>query len=513
MINASSSVKQLSIGAVFTPLKWAKFAIQELGLFRRWMEGATIFDPTMGEGNLLEALIQYGLEFHFTAAELPIHNLYGVELNTGYFETFFLKIKEKYGISLPRENYINEDIFFLPEEKTFDIIFGNPPWQNFVDLPAIYKHQIRNLFFEYDLVGNSRKLLLGGARIDIAALVIQKVIQKNLKKNGEALFFMPLSLLLNEGANQFFRTYKINHIPYRIPKIYDFNDENVFEGISTRYGLVHFQRDIEQIFPIPFRRMEKKEWKNYYAKPLFHITDPLSIVLESDDNPLGEFQPLILPRHSAPRQGINTCGANDLFFFEEYKEIDAETCCVSNKEQQSILLPKEYVHPLLTGINFRDASFPPKKWVLIPYNNKGKALTFTQIQAESLLHQYLLQHKERLANRKGVLMQAQVTKGIWWAMQGIGAYNYAPYKVVWEAYGKTEFRPIIVEGTWQANQSLQAFIPTESLEKAKKIHKKLQDKRVEDYLLSLKMEGTMNWAQPGKIKKLISYEDETLRLF
>lgn len=508
-----SSLKELSIGAVFTPLKWARFAIQELGLFRKWMAGATIFDPTMGEGNLLEGLIQYGRDFGFPLTELPVHNLYGVELNTGYFEEFFAKIKREYDIDLPRENYLNEDIFFLPEEKTFDIIFGNPPWQNFVDLPNVYKNHIRNLFFEYDLVGNSQKLLLGGARIDIAALVIQKAIQKNLKKNGEALFFMPLSLLLNDGANTIFRTYKINKIPYRIPKIYDFNDEDVFGGVSTRYGLVHFVRDIEQVFPIPFHRLEKKEWKKYFAKPIFHDTDPLSIVLEEHDNPLGKFQSIVLPRASAPRQGINSCGANDIFFFDKYEEIDENTCLVSNKEQKEISLPKAFVYPLLTGFNFRDRTAEAQKWVLIPYHKTGKALTLGQIKAEPLLAKYLLSHEERLRNRKGVLMQAQVAKGTWWAMLGIGPYNFSAYKVVWEAYGKTEFRPMIVEGNWQANQSLQAFIPLETLSLAEKIHEKFLDKRIEDYLRSLKMEGTMNWAQPGKIKKLISYEDETLVLF
>jgi len=27
------------------------------------------------------------------------------------------------------------------------------------------------------------------------------------------------------------------------------------------------------------------------------------------------------------------------------------------------------------------------------------------------------------------------------------------------------------------------------------------------------MEGTMNWAQPGKIKKIIKFEEESLTLF
>jgi hypothetical protein len=53
---------------------------------------------------------------------------------------------------------------------------------------------------------------------------------------------------------------------------------------------------------------------------------------------------------------------------------------------------------------------------------------------------------------------------------------------------------------------LQAFIPVKSLAEAERIQKDLSDKQIENYLLSFKMEGTMNWAQPGKIKKIIKYE-------
>ena len=52
---SSSDSRSLKIGAVFTPLRWAEFAIERFGLFERWLAGATVLDPTMGEGNLLEA--------------------------------------------------------------------------------------------------------------------------------------------------------------------------------------------------------------------------------------------------------------------------------------------------------------------------------------------------------------------------------------------------------------------------------------------------------------------------
>ena len=58
-------------------------------------------------------------------------------------------------------------------------------------------------------------------------------------------------------------------------------------------------------------------------------------------------------------------------------------------------------------------------------------------------------------------------------------------------------------GTWQINQSLQAGMSFTNKREANKVLRQLKAPFVEAYLRSLMMEGTMNWAQPGKIKKLL----------
>jgi hypothetical protein len=110
------------------------------------------------------------------------------------------------------------------------------------------------------------------------------------------------------------------------------------------------------------------------------------------------------------------------------------------------------------------------------------------------------------------MLNSMLKRGFWWALFGVGEYSFFNFKVVWEAYGKTTFKPKIFEGNWQANQSLQAFIPLKSHQEAKRILLDLSDNRIEHYLLSHKMQGTMNWAQPGRIKKLLSYEDEVIKV-
>ncbi|MCZ2132687.1 MAG: SAM-dependent DNA methyltransferase [Bacteroidetes bacterium] len=505
------SDKDLQIGDVFTPIKWGEFAIDKFDLFTKWLNGASIFDPTMGEGNLLESLITFGLSKGLTIDNLPTNNLFGNELNTVYFNKAICKFNEKYGLDMSK-NFTNEDFLRLTQKK-YNIIFGNPPWQNFVDLPDSYKEQIKSYFFKFDLVGNSQNLLLGGSRIDIAALIIQIAIKDFLKQDGEAMIFMPLSLFLNDGANRNFRTYSIGEVKYSIDAIFDFNNEDVFGGIATRYGLSHFIRDKKPIFPIPYYRNEGGTWNCYVAKPMFHETDPLSIISNDEGDNFDSIKPVIIKKESSPRQGINTCGANDVYFFDDLIEVNEDMVGVSNKSKNNIILPKKFIFPLITSKEFKEKLPTPSKWVLLPYNSNGKPLEWQQIQQFPKLGSYLESNKEILQGRKGVLLNVMLNRGHWWALLGAGEYNFFPYKVVWEAYGKKSFNPTVFEGFWQANQSLQAFIPVRTLTEAQRIQAELSDKQIENYLLSLKMEGTMNWAQPGKIKKIIKYEEEFLPLF
>lgn len=493
----------LHIGDTFTPIEWAKFAIKKFDIFEKWLSGCSIFDPTMGEGNLLEALISYGLENGYTLDTLPTNKLFGNELNAAYYQRALIKFKSEFGLDMSAQ-FSNEDIMQL-KPQPYDIIFGNPPWQNFVDLPTSYKEQIKKFFVKYNHIENRKNLLLGNSRIDIASLVIQIALNDFLKKNGDAIFFIPLSILLNDGANKHFRNYKTIDTTYQLTTVFDFNEKIVFKNVATRYGLAHFKSNHQQHFPIPYYRIENKVWKKYIARPIFDKTDPLSIIPSKDKNYLEKIQPIILPKSARPRQGINTCGANDIYFFDTITNLNNEQVMLSNKKKSDILLPRKFIFPLITSNQFRN--LPANKWVLLPYNNEGKPMSWEDISLYPELKLYLENNEERLKNRKGILVQTSIKRGFWWVMLGVGSYNFAKFKIVWEAYGAKTFNPKLFEGNWQANQSLQAFIPADDVTTANKILVALKNNQIEQYLHSLKMEGTMNWAQPGKIQKFIQFSD------
>lgn len=494
----SGNNTDLKIGDIFTPILWGRFAVEKFNIFHKWMDGATIFDPTMGQGDLLSALIIHGLDQGVKPKEMPILNLFGNEMNYSYYKQALQHFHSRFNIDMS-PNFTNRDILELNPRK-HDILLGNPPWQNFNDLPPAYKEKIKPAFEEFKLTGNKKDLLLGRSRIDIAALIIKASIQNFLKQKGEAFFFMPMSLLLNDGAHESFRNYTTNTTNFAPVEVFDFSNVTVFENIATRYGLTHFKRNIEAKFPIPWHIRENDQWVKYKGAPLRNITAPVSVFPENKKNKLNEFRNIQLKKHNTPRQGLNTCGANKIFFFKEHRQLDTETCLLDNNTK----LPSQFIHPLLTAKNFRNQT-NPEVWVLIPYNRDGRPISEGELSQFPELKTYLNKWEQELKGRKGTLIRSWIKKGRWWAMLGVGPYNFAPYKIVWEAYGRKTFAPKIFEGYWQANQALQAFIPCNSKQEAAKILKQLQNPVIEEILLSYQMGGTMNWAQPGKIKRLIDF--------
>jgi len=505
-MNKQSAVQSPPLGAFFTPLMWAKWVVTDNNLFEQWLDGAVVFDPTAGEGSFLEAFISTACDRHIPVTNGMADRLFGVEKERTFGRNFFLKVKRQYGIDFPRRNFKCQDYILSKNATRADIIVGNPPWQNFNDLPPHYKELLKPYYFRYHLVHNSRELLLGGSRIDIAAIVIAKSLTENLKKNGRAYFFIPLSILLNGDAHRSFRAYRLGEIEFAVQRVHDFRNKSIFVGVGTRYGLAAFQRDTKQEFPIPYFECESGEWVQHSAQPAFRPDDPLSIEREEGRSfrAFESFSRIEVPTTSKPRQGVNTCGANGVFIFDSAVQIDDDTVCMSNRERNNVILPSKYLFPMLAKDNFGQTEPVPQRHVLLPYDMAtGKPLHKTELEKEPLLYEYLCSQRSILEKRKGTLINAWISKGFWWALLGVGKYSFMPHKIAWEAYGKNTYMPKVFAGNWQGNQALHAYIPTEDGAAANDICEKLRDPVVQLYLSSQRMQGTCNWAQPGRISRLL----------
>jgi hypothetical protein len=187
---------QRKFGAFFTPPEWANKLVKKY-CFKEWLAGATVLDPTAGEGVFIKSFLNVAKEQGIELTRERICRLYGIELNQKYINNFYKSVLTEYNIKFPKTNFIQGDIFFLEKENKADILIGNPPWVNFADLDENYKEKIKHLFVDFGLVRNKIDLLLGNSRIDLATLVITKVLYSNLKENGKAIFF-PSTLHLSK---------------------------------------------------------------------------------------------------------------------------------------------------------------------------------------------------------------------------------------------------------------------------------------------------------------------------
>lgn len=458
----------------------------------------------MGEGHLLEALIAVAISKGIHKEKLPLHLLAGIEKQVKFPPVFLQRIKEKYGIELNSAQFLSADVFAIDHWKDeFDILLGNPPWSTFQELPETDKPYYKQLFQDHGLIADRRRLLLGDSRMELASLVLQKSIGHFLKSEGEAIFYLPLSLFMNEGANRDFRKYISNGSPFALKKIYDLDSTKAFQGISTRSCLAHFQKGAKTNYPIDFFEWNDSEWIGKKAQPFFEENCSLSVSGNAASG-MQEFTKVKIQPSSTPRQGINTCGANHLFFFSRSADAGDGLLRLSNNKIDDVLLPREFVFPLMSADNFT-GNAEVSKFVLLPYTKKGKPLSPPQLKKYPALEKYFQEKQPELGGRKGTMIQSWVRRGFYWALLGVGPYNFAKYKIAWESYGRSTFDPIIISGHWQLNQSLQCYMPFGRKREAEKVLRKLKNPVIEQYLLSHKMAGTMNWAQPGKIKRLLEF--------
>jgi hypothetical protein len=502
-----------SPGAVFTPERWAEWLIRRFGVVDAWIRGSSVLDPTCGNGQFLVSIIAAALESGIPRRKLPLERLFGIEKEKLLLDELRCRLTMKFGIEMPARNLIARDILAESPAPRTNILVGNPPWMNFSDLPDDYKRRIKPLFIKYGLVGDARSLLLGHARADLAALIIAKTIHSNLAVNGEAYFFVPLSLFLNEGAHSGFRQFNALDVRFSVGELIDLDGTGAFPGIATRYGAARFRRDVLQHYPIPCIRYESGRWRRSWAAPVREDHGALSILKTRKAFKSLKNLRLTLPSGAKPRQGVNTCGSNSVMIFTDVKRIRSGLVTARSKEFGSVTLPSRFLYPLLHTRVFDHPRRAPEEFVLLPYNeSSGKPLDLPEITNYPELWEYLKHASPALRARRGALIGTWIRRGYWWASLGVGPYSFAPFKVAWMAYGKKSFRPTLFRSSlgkpWQGNQALHAYVPCRTKAEADSALKALSRPEVAAYLESFKMSGTRSWAQPGRIARICEYKDD-----
>ena len=502
-----------SVGRVFTPLKWATWCVEKFKVYESWREGSRIFDPTCGQGVFFLALLSIAEDRHQTVQPDDLSRLFGVEIVPGDKSEFLEHVYSRFGLEFPASNFATMDFMDLGPHKVFDIAVGNPPWINFSDLPTDYKEKIKADFLKYDLVKSRKDVLLGASRADLAALIIQKCMRDHIREEGRGFFFIPFSLFFNEDANRHFRPTKELDNVFSVQEMYDFENGYVFDQVNTRNGFVILKKQKQQLFPVPMYKVGRNdEETRLYCAPA--LDDGAWMQSRSADR-VCDFDFISILGNQVPRQGMNTGGLNKVFLLERESSNRSRLAPIeqfSNGYGVSVEISTDFVFPLMNGSLFGGRMPKKEKYILCLHDKDGSPLPFDRITRLFGVSEYILQYAKEMKDRKGVLIQSQIKKGYFWSLLGVGPYSFSPVKVAWESLGKHAFRAVVIDGSWQGNQAMHAYIPAYNFTDASRICDGLNVK-VPAYLRLFGMEGTCNWAQPGRIKRLLTVPTNQLQLF
>lgn len=496
-----------NIGRVFTPIEWAEWVLSRFNIHQQWKDGATVIDPTCGQGVFLLALVKMSLKEGRSPTPEELSRLTGVEVMPEDKRVFLSKMKSECGIEFPESNFHTQEFLNFKSESRHDIAVGNPPWINFTDLDPKLKEPLKQVYVKYGLVKKANEVFLGGSRQDFSAIIIMKCMTDDVKENGSGYFFIPMSLFFNEGAHRNFRPVEGEDNVFSVTNMYDFEPSMVFPNVSTRYGFVVLKRGVEQSFPVSMVRMKL----NGNSESQFCSPDSKkgAWIQHKSEKP-DEFPKIIVNSNQTPRQGMNTCGLNKAFIFNRLDEGGDDSNTLGryvNGYGLEFELPNRFLARLLKKEDFGEKGNGIDKFILCLYKTTKAPMTEKELRKSPELWQYLCRYKTEMQARKGLVIRSFVQRGLFWALMGVGAYCFTKYKVVWIAQGRRQFKAVVVDGSQQGNQAMHAYIPSESLEDAIRIRDEL-NAIIPEYLSKYGMDGTKSWAQPSRIKNLLTFPEE-----
>ncbi len=502
-------------GVVYTPEYWADWAVETYGIAEKWIKGGVILDPGCGEGSLTTAVIRRAFRMGYSPTPDDLTRLNCIDRDKEALSVFKEELPGITGMLFSEVSFSVSDYLLEPPGIRADVVFSNPPWISFGDMDNEDKEKYKPVFRSSGLTPNPKSLILGGSRIDLAALFVAVALNRDTSENGEGVFFLPSSLFRSEAAHSAFRQLKLpGGRSFALKEVWDMEGGVPFPGAGTAYCLAHYKADEIQKWPVSWFISEPgNAWKKMEADP---AEDPESPLLPRPAGSPRIHPPRIhVPQGTVPRQGVNSQGATAVFHIREIGEVKDGRLPVVGKNGVQGFLPEELVFPLMSVSTFSEnreiGDEPvPDKWVFMPYRQNGKVLNREELEAFPDALEWVERHQVELINRRGMMLKQVMKKGIYWSMIGVGPYSFAPWKLAWESYGRNRFVPRLFSAEdgvhWQGNQALHAYLPFYDKTAAKRAYEDFLSPDLEGYLKLLGGAGTKNWAQPGRIRRLLASE-------
>jgi len=349
-------------------------------------------------------------------------------------------------------------VFLAP----FDYIAGNPPWINWENLPEGYRTETKELWSEHGLfVHKGMDTILGKGKKDISMLMTYVAAEEYLKPDGKFGFVITQSVFKTGGAEGFRKFVTKSKIPLQVFWVDDFSEMQLFEGATNRTAVFILRKGHKTSFPVQYAYWRKKgegktgrfdygatldevigktERLQFVAEPV-DIKDPTSSWLTGRPLALRELRKILGNSEYQAREGVNTGGANAVYWFEVLQDNGDGTVVAKNFtegakrqiESVRVRLEKGLLYPLVRG---RDVSMwhaNPSIHILFVQDVTKRAGMAEKDLSEKypLTFQWLESNRPLLAARPAYKRFFRADRDPYYSLFNTGDYTKAEWKVAW----------------------------------------------------------------------------------
>lgn len=360
---------------------------------------------------------------------------------------------------------------FVPKQK-YDYIVGNPPWVNWEYMPDIYRMQHAQLWQYYGLF-SQKGLNSNFIKEDISVLLTYVVIDNYLVTGGKIGFIVKETLFKSIKQGEGFRKFRINPkgIDLKVIRVDDLTKIKPFRDAVTRTAIIYIEKGSKTVYPVDYVVWKPStKTKFFESNALFELSEFIDFdvlkarpsvrntinsgwITESTEEM--NYSKFILGTNNlVARTGVFTGGANGIYWLK----IDSEqngNILVSNITERAknkmksihLEIEKDYVFPLLTGNELNFWSYTYSKYILCPHTVETKMYPIDKgvLAKHPLTEHYFEEFQKELEDRKGFTsMDRPIHEQFFYALQRIGAYTFAKYKVCWRYISKN-FTPAVIE--------------------------------------------------------------------
>lgn len=345
----------------------------------------------------------------------------------------------------------------------FDYIVGNPPWVSWETLPEAYRRDNDEQWMRYGLRPDTppdRRQASTNVRLDLAMLFVSRCMERYLQPDGRLGFVITASVFQSELAGRGFRRRLVPESgrTYRFAHIDDMTSLAIFEGVANRTAvLIADHRDQDGLIPVvrweasvgnrsvpPKATLQevgdRTARRHLHAEPV-DPSDPASPLLILPRS--GLVASRAIRRQSAylarVREGINTRGANGIFFVEVLGIQDSMVQVRNVAAEGRLSVPiatgwveRDAVRQLLRGGDVGRASASPVLGLLFFHDEEHVSYPLTPTEAaDRFPHavEYISRFEDLLRNRRPFRNFDPRGDG-WLGLYSVTTACLAPEKVV-----------------------------------------------------------------------------------